>query len=134
MGSQANGAAARALGVTTQRTVERQGAVVVETEPRGCYTRRSYTAPPGKQLYEATGGCGITSVRASVVEMQWATSVADPNASTTRLRQGVIRSFFPSHQDAQVQAALLRDQGLVVTIVPARPYRGRDDDSDEEER
>lgn len=129
MGSPArqDGAAARALGVPRQ-PAKRRGAVVIETEPRRpaplSYTRRSYTAPPGKQLYEATGGCGITSVRASAIEMQCATSVADPAAPTERLRQGVIRSFFPSKRDAEIQATLLRDQGLVVTIVPARPYRG----------
>ena len=132
-------AARRALGAST---IEANGNVVIETysrvrpmetpPPRGgpVYTRRGYKAPLGKALYEATGGCGVISVRASATPMRYATDVADPAGPTERQRQGRIRSFFTDEPLALAQADELRAEGLVVNIVPARPYAGQPGDNE----
>jgi hypothetical protein len=61
--------------------------------------------------------------------MTCATNVADPAAATERGRQGQIRSFFNTREQAIQQADALREQGYVVTIVEARPYGGQPGDA-----
>lgn len=128
MGDTGESAARRALGA---QHIEARRGVVIETvdtsepvagAPR--YTRRSYKAPPGKRLYEATSSCGLISVRASAVEMKFATNVIDLAGATERQRTGQIRSFFATESEAKQQAARLREDGYMVSIVEARPYAG----------
>lgn len=131
-------AARRALGAAS---VEARRAVIVETigpeeadsagdeiTPR--YTRRGYKAQPGKRLWEATSSSGYISVRASALEMRWATNVIDMGGATPRQRQGRIRSFFHNRDEALRQADEMREQGYMVTIVEARPYAGQPGDVD----
>lgn len=138
-----NSAARRALGVTEE---EARNAVVIERlspqappqAPRNgkvfvrpVYSRTGYKTPPdGKQLYEATGGCGVISVRAADTVMRFATDVADPAGPTERQQKGRIRSFFALLKDANLQAEQLRAEGLVVTVVAARPYAGQPGDDE----
>lgn len=129
-------AARRALGATTVES----GGIVIETLrkpqpiaiPRSgpIYTRSGYKAPPGKLLYEATGGCGVISVRASSVPVLFATDVAEPNGCTLRRRQGRIHSFFTNLSDADEQAEMLVRAGLAVRVVEARPYQGQPGDDE----
>jgi hypothetical protein len=124
--------ARRALGADA---IEARNGIVIETvvtetrEPR--YTRRGYRAPPGKRLWEATSTAGWISVRASAIELRFATNVVDvvPSRATDRSSQGQIRSFFNTREQAVQQADVLRDDGYVVTIVEVRPYAGQPGDS-----
>ena len=128
-------AARRALGA---QAVESRRGLIIETvtpdtsEPPGGarYTRRGYKAPPGKRLWEATSTGGFISVRASGIEMRYATNVIDLAGGTERARAGVIRSFFNTRDEAVRQADALRDDGYLVTIVDARPYAGQPGDAD----
>lgn len=129
-------AARRALGANA---VESRRGVVIETitpsaiepPPGGPrYTRRGYKAPPGKRLWEATSSAGLISVRASAIEMKFATNVIDLAGLTERARAGQIRSFFNTREQALQQADALREEGYMVTIVEARPYAGQPGDAD----
>ena len=132
-------AARRALGASS---IEANGLVVIETVSRpprlsddvpvatelgAQYTRRGYKTPRGKKLYEATSSGGKISVRASVQEMHYATNVIDL-AGNARARQGQIRSFFATLEEAQQQAVVLRTEGFMVDVVFARPYAGQPGD------
>lgn len=94
------------------------------------YTRRGYKAPPGKRLWEATSTGGWISVRASAIEMKFATNVIDLAGGTERARAGQIRSFFNTREQAVAQADALRGEGFLVTVVDARPYAGQPGDAD----
>ena len=125
--------ARRALGADA---IESRSGVIIETvtevdEPTGDprYTRRGYRAPPGKRLWEATSTAGWISVRASAIEMRFATNVIDHSGPTERARQGQVRSFFNTREQAVQQADVLRDEGYLVTIVEARPYGGQAGDA-----
>lgn len=129
-------AARRAFGASA---IESRSGVVIETlrpsasptqvEGTAMYTRSGYKPVPGKTLFEAVGGCGIISVRACPGQMRYATDVSDPAGATDRQRRGRIRSFFATWDAAEEQAAQLRAEGLVVRIVPARPYSGQPGDN-----
>jgi hypothetical protein len=129
--------ARRALGADAiESAVVARNGIIVETvtsvdaapgEPR--YTRRGYQAPPGKRLWEATSSAGWISVRASAIEMRFATNVVDPGGATDRARLGQIRSFFSTRDQAIQQADALRETGYMVTIVDARPYGGQAGDA-----
>lgn len=127
--------ARRAFGA---RDLEANGVVVIETTRRlnpipipqrnagPVYTRKSYTCPAGKSLYEATGSGGYISVRASMEVMRYAIDVADPAGKTARQRAGRIYAFFANESQAELAAQKLRAEGLVANVVEARPYGGQE--------
>ncbi|MEI7780342.1 MAG: hypothetical protein WCJ18_00280 [Planctomycetota bacterium] len=128
-------AARRALGA---KSVEANRGVIIETVSRPSlndvpvdlgaqYTRRGYKTPAGKKLYEATSSGGKISVRASATEMRYATNVIDL-AGNAKAREGQIRSFFATIEEAQQQADALRTEGFMVDVVFARPYAGQPGD------
>lgn len=127
-------AARRAFGVS--ETEARKTVVVETTEPDPPivgpprYTRAKYRKQPGKRLYEATASSGYISVRASAVEMKWATNVIDLAGETERQRQGRIWAFFAGRREAEQQAAVLTQEGYLVSIVEARPYAGQPGDDE----
>lgn len=92
------------------------------------YAKKGYACPPGKQLYEATGGSGQISVRASVDPLVAGIDVADVAGTTEKQRQGQVWNMFTTEDKAEKAAAKLREVGLQVNVVPVRPYAGQEGD------
>ncbi len=92
------------------------------------YTRNGYKAKEGQLLWEATGSSGQIAVRSSAVELTFAIDVADIAATRELAQQGQIWEIFPSEEAAERRAAKLRESGLTVKVVPARPYAGQPND------
>lgn len=102
----------------------------VEPQPTRKYTRRGYRAADGCELYEATGGCGQIAVRSYKEPVTHALDVADIAGRTNNQKQGQIWSMFPNLDAALSAAQKLREEGLTVTVVEARPYAGQPGDAD----
>jgi hypothetical protein len=122
---------------TIRRKAPAADAVVVETakvNPRKPtpenpqYTRSGYAAKDGQQLYEATGSSGQIAVRSSVGVMVCGIDVADVAAASDVARGGQVWALFSTEKAAEKKAAQLREQGLTVNIVAARPYAGQPGD------
>lgn len=92
------------------------------------YTRKGYACPPGKQLYEATGGSGQISVRSSSEPLVVGIDVADVAGQNEKQRRGQVWAMFTTEEKANKEAAKLREQGLTVNVVPVRPYAGQEGD------
>lgn len=103
-----------------------------ESKPtKAGYAKKSYRTTPDKQLYEATGGSGQISVRASVEPLVAGIDVADPAGSSERKRLGQVWNMFTTTGQAEKEAVKLRAQGLTVNVVTVRPYAGQPGDNQE---
>jgi L-aminopeptidase/D-esterase-like protein len=93
------------------------------------YAKKGYRTTPDKTLYEATGGSGQISVRASKEPLVAAIDVADVAGKNDKARQGQVWKMFTGKVKAEKEATKLREQGLTVNVVAVRPYAGQPGDA-----